>query len=164
MAGVLLHRFNNEQARGDIAQDATAFFPFTGNLSKDEGLISVVEVSVFTDRRHEDGAELPGGPLDLRGWWGDEYFGPSFDLPQHKIGSLIWTLDRSKNRAATLKQLKDYAVDAVAWMVDLGIFESVTGFSERLRADTGVFQLELQKPGEPDSLWTPRWEKTISGL
>lgn len=162
--GVLWHRLDNELGRGDIAQTTTAFEPFTGNLMTDEGLISTVELSLFTDRRAPDGADLPGGPLDLRGWWGDQFWAADFDLPQFQIGSLLWLLDRSKNRAATVALVKDYAEDGVAWMIGAGILESATAVAERCAKDTIAFRLELFRPQDPDSLWTPRWEKTISGI
>lgn len=163
--GVLWHRFDNDLGRGDIAQVETPYGP--GNLLTDPGLITAIELSLFTDRRAPEGAVLPGGPYDLRGWWGDEFWGPSFELPQYEIGSLIWLLDRSKNRQETLSLLKDYVEDGVAWMLvngGIGMIESATAVTERVRQDVAGFQLEVKRPGEPDSLWTPRWEKTISGI
>jgi phage gp46-like protein len=164
MMPALLHRFDNLEQRGDISQVETGFAPFTGNLATDEGLISLVELSLFTDRRAPPGVDLPGGPLDLRGWWGDQFWGESFDLPQYQIGSLIWTLDRSKNRAETLALLRDYAVDAVKWMVDILMIDRAVAISERVDNDTAAFQLQLFRPNDPDALWSPRWRKTISGI
>lgn len=161
---VLLHRFDNDEQRGDIAQDSTLFAPFKGNLSTDAGLISLVELSLFTDRRAPPGVDLPGGPLDLRGWWGDQFWNDSFDLPQYEIGSLIWTLERSKNRSETLALLRDYAVDAVKWMIDIDMIDRAVAISERIDNDTAAFQLQLFRPNDPAALWTPRWEKTISGI
>lgn len=161
----LWHRFDNDTRRGDIAQAQTDYG--AGNLLTDEGLISAIELSLFTDRRAPEGAVLPGGPLDRRGWWGDEFWGPSHNMPQYQIGSLIWLLDRSKNRQATLLLLKDYAEDAVAWMLTnggLGILETATAHTARLSRDAACFQLEVTRPNDPNSLWTPRWEKTIRGL
>ena len=59
---VLLHRFDNLEQRGDIAQARTEFAPFAGNLETDDGLISLVELSLFTDRRAP-----PGGSARLVG-------------------------------------------------------------------------------------------------
>jgi len=164
MMPVLLHRFDNLEQRGDIAQARTEFAPFAGNLETDDGLISLVELSLFTDRRAPPGVDLPGGPLDLRGWWGDQFWGESFDLPQYQIGSLIWTLERSKNRSATLALLRDYAADAVSWMVGVGLIDRAVAIAERVDRNTAAFGLELFRPNDPDSLWTPRWEKTINGI
>ena len=160
----LWHRYDNVEQRGDIKQDTTALSPFRGNLSTDDGILSAVEISLFTDRRAPPGAVLPGLPTDLRGWWGDQFWGVDFGTPQYQIGSLIWLLDRSKNRQATLSQLKDYCEQAVDWMVDAGIIGVRRAITGRVSRDTGYFQLELKRPDSPDSLWTPRWEKTISGL
>ena len=161
----LLHRYKNDEGRGDIEQVETPYGP--GNLLTDPGLITAIELSLFTDKRAPDGAVLPGGPDDLRGWWGDEYWGPSFGMPQYKIGSYIWLLERSKNRQSTLLLLKDYVLDAVAWMLvrgGVGLIESAQAFTEPVRRDVAGFQLEVKRPGDPDSLWTPRWEKTIDGI
>lgn len=163
--GVLWHRFDNDLGYGDTAQVQTPHGP--GNLLLDPGLITPIELSLFTDKRAPEGAELPGGPRDLRGWWGDEFWGPSFEMPQYEIGSWIWLLERSKNRQEALSLLRDYALDAVAWMLvdgGQGLLGFTECFTERIDNNTAAFQLEVRRPGDIDSLWTPRWEKTISGI
>ena len=62
------------------------------DLQGDDGLLTALLISLFTDRRAHDDDPLPdervGVPSDMRGWWGD-YFETERPDP---IGSRLWLL------------------------------------------------------------------------
>ena len=78
-----------------------------GDLLGDDGLMTAVTISVFTDRLARDDDPLPesmpGQVSDRQGWWGDLM---RLDGRAAPIGSRLWLLNREKetqevvNRAA----------------------------------------------------------------
>lgn len=103
-----------------------------GDFASDAGLETAVAISLFTDRRVTDD-ELPLGETDRRGWWGDMF--P--DLDGDQIGSKLWLLEREKITDDTLNRAQEYAEEALAWLIEDGVAESVTveasvGSSDRL--------------------------------
>ena len=56
---------------------------------------------------------IPDGSGDPRGWWADD--------PEHRIGSRLWLLTRSKRTQETLLRAQDYAQEALQWMLDDGV-------------------------------------------
>ena len=88
------------------------------DLQSGSDLETAVLISLFTDRRADPGDVIPDGSGDPRGWWGDSF------LPR-PIGSKLWLIDRAKQTDQTLTRAKDYAQDALQWLVDDGIAGSV---------------------------------------
>lgn len=87
------------------------------DLLLDDGLQSAIYISLFSDgRAHSDDA-LPDGTSDRRGWWADAW--PQIEGDQ--IGSRLWLLDREKELPETLRRAKEYAKQALTWLVDDGI-------------------------------------------
>jgi len=161
----LWHRYNNEEQRGDIAQKPASTASGLGNLMTDDGLISAAQLSLGTNRRLPDGIDPPSGVADdVMGWWGDRFWAGDFDAPDYQIGSLIWTLGRSKNRQQTLNLLGSFAVDAAEWMRRAGIIDRAEVNVYRLRQDVGCFDLALYRPDDLNPLWVPRWDVTINGI
>ena len=160
----LWHRYDNDRQKGSI-QQADADTPNgRGNLQVDNGLISAVELSLFTHRRAPEGTPLPGAADDTRGWWGDRFWRADFERPDYQIGSLIWLLYRDKITQQTMQRLKDYAEDAVAWMVQDGIIERATAVVTRESNDLLSFTLSVKRPDETAPLWIGPWEVTFSGV
>lgn len=85
-----------------------------GDLAQDGGFDTAVLLSLFTDRRANDGDILPDGETSRRGWWGDEFS----DDPTDKVGSRLWLLSRAKQVPQTLLAAKDYCAEALQWMLD----------------------------------------------
>lgn len=109
----------------------------TGNndLVTDAGLETAVLISLFTDRRADDDDELPDPDNpDRRGWWGDLIT----DIPEDKIGSKLWLLERSKTTEQTLVDAERFIKESVQWLIDDGVASSIDVIVER--------------QGEPD--WT----------
>jgi phage gp46-like protein len=88
-----------------------------GALLSDDGLQTAVTLSLFTDRLADVGDVLPGAQTNRRGWWGDALA----DEPGDLIGSRLWLLARSKEQSSVLRRAKDYASEALRWLLDDGI-------------------------------------------
>lgn len=115
----------------DIAIRTDFAISLTGpDLAADDGLRTAVLVSLFTDCRAEADDELPAGDGDRRGSWDD---------PER--GSRLWLLSREKQTARTLERAREYAEEALAWLVEDGIARAVTVTAEWVR--TGVLGLRV---------------------
>lgn len=102
-------------------------------LDSAEPLVRAVVISLFTWRRANPDDELPG---DLRmGWWGDSF--PS--VPNDRIGSRLWLLSRAKLTAETVIRAREYAEEALRWLVEDGIAARVEVEAER----QGIYTLAL---------------------
>ncbi|HUO23113.1 MAG TPA: phage GP46 family protein [Caulobacteraceae bacterium] len=111
----------------DIALNAVfADVPFDialagADLQMDDGMKTAVIISLFTDKRAPDDVALPDNSGDRRGWWSDAYA----EIPGDQIGSLLWTLGRSKQTTDVLTKAQGYAQDALQWLVDDGAASAV---------------------------------------
>lgn len=129
-----------------MADIALAFSDFRGgdialagqDLARDDGLESAVLVSLFTDRRAGAEQIRPGDdPTDLRGWWGD--VNPPVD--GDRTGSLLWLLRREKQTRETLARARQYAEQAMAWMIEDRVARRVTVATEY--GAPGVMHIEV---------------------
>lgn len=111
-------------------------------LAADDGLETAVILSLFTDARALDDDPLPAGATDRRGWWGDAYPPTGGD----RIGSRLWLLAREKQTRETLNRAREYAEEALAWLVADGVARGVE--VEAFIARTGVLGLSIviQRP------------------
>lgn len=100
----------------------------SGDLQVDQGLITAVIVSLFTDRLAESGDVIPDGTTDRRGWWGDLPLDSADETSGQpdRIGSRLWLLDRALQTQETLTNAERYASEALAWMVTDGVADSVS--------------------------------------
>jgi phage gp46-like protein len=114
-------------------------------LVRDDTLKTAVILSLFIDRRAEDGDELPGSTTDRRGWWADTYA----DVLDDRIGSRLWLLSREKQLPKVLVKAKEYAGEALAWMVEDGVVESVEVTAEWVRRGLLGLRIRLYKPNAP---------------
>ena len=97
-------------------------------LDSHEPLVRAVIISLFTWRRANADDPLPG---DQRmGWWGDSF--PAAD--NDRIGSRLWLLSRSKLTATTVAKAKEYAEEALAWLVADGVAARVEVEASRVGA------------------------------
>lgn len=111
------------------------------DLKSDEGLRTAIAISLFTDRRALE-EELPLGELDRKGWWADQFA----DIEGDQIGSKLWLLRREKQTEETRLKARDYALEALQWMLDDGLAHGVDVEAEFV--DRGVIGLRvaIQKP------------------
>jgi phage gp46-like protein len=113
------------------------------DLASDRGLVTAVLLSLFTDRRAESDDVPPSGDEgDRRGWWADQFATPEGD----KIGSRLWLLDRSTRTNETVLRAKEYVREALAWMIEDSVVESIDVAVETT-ANALVIAVALQRPG-----------------
>ncbi len=123
---------------GLIWEDFGADFAIEANdLAQDDGLETAVLLSLFLDRRAEDGDTLPDGETDRRGWWADAV--PVVEGDQ--IGSRLWLLGRSKQTQDALPRAETYAREALQWMIDDLVTDRIDVTASIPRA--GVLGLEV---------------------
>lgn len=89
----------------------------SNDLRLDDSLQTAILISLFSDRRARPDDTLPGNDNDRRGWWGDTW--P--DVPGDQIGSRLWLLGREKEQAEVLRRARDYAREALAWLIEDGL-------------------------------------------
>jgi phage gp46-like protein len=107
-------------------------FTLTGGQDSDyvtdEGLRTAMVLSLFCDRLAENTDILPDAPNDRRGWWADSNPVVSDDL----FGSRLWLLDREKNTPDVLSRAKVYASEALQWLIDDRVADSISVVSSYL--------------------------------
>ncbi len=89
-----------------------------GDLVAENGLETAVLVSLYSDR-YVPPEELPAGFAeagDPRGWWADAIA----EIPNDRIGSRFWLLARGKINNDTANQMREFAQEALAWMIEAG--------------------------------------------
>lgn len=151
--------FNGEQLTADLSLSGAL-------LDVDDGLQTAVIASLFTDRRAEPGDVLPDGAGgDRRGWWGDALPPVVSGVPidGDRIGSRLWLLGREKQLQAVVNRAREYAAEALAWLIEDGIAERVEVEAEIVRA--GVLGLDIaihRPPGDAvDFRFAYAWEGTV---
>jgi len=88
----------------------------SGDLLTDDGLLTAVVVSLFTDRQAEATDELPAGETDRKGWWADATL-PRLTGAPDKIGSRLWLLRREKQLPEVVARAREYATEALQWLL-----------------------------------------------
>lgn len=105
-----------------------------GGLATDDGLLTAMIISIFTDARARDDDPLPFAGADRRGWWGDI----GNDDPNDRIGSRLWLMAREKLTEATATRVRDMVREALAWLVEDGVVRDLTVETE-LRPPSATF-------------------------
>jgi phage gp46-like protein len=103
-------------------------------MDSTEPLVRSVIISLFTWRRANPSDDLPDfGPQAQRmGWWGDSF--PV--MPNDRIGSRLWLLSRAKLTSETVARAKEYAEEALKWLVDDGVAVRADVEAERIGTST----------------------------
>ena len=147
--------YDNTTQAGDLAQTS-------GKLVDDDGLETAVLISLFTDRRADEGDGADEG--DLRGWWGDGY--P--DVQGDRTGSKLWLCFGRKTTAETRTTAIRYAEDALTWMIEDGVASQVQVTASWLQEGALKIGLLLgvaiYKPGDVAPRWQKTWELYQDGL
>ena len=83
------------------------------DLQGDDGLMTAVIISLFTDARAHDDDPLPdervGVSSDRRGWWGDCLPDAQGEQTLESIGSRLWLLWREKDLDSVVARARQYA-------------------------------------------------------
>ncbi len=120
-----------------------------GNLLyDDDGLDAAVMISLFTDRRADPDDKVEGS---RRGWWGDSIFGD-------QIGSRLWMLRRENELQTTLDKARQYALEALQWLVDDGVAKSVAVIASRVASGVLGLSVSIQRPDAAAAPYARLWE------
>lgn len=121
-------RFSPDLQSADIALQG-------GALATDDGLMTAIVISLFTDARARPDDVLPEDGADPRGWWGNIGNADAND----EIGSRLWLLVREKLLPATALKARDIVREALAWLLDAGVIRS-------LDVDTAIEPVSARNP------------------
>lgn len=142
---------------GDVAiflEDGVGGLKMKGtDFARESGLVGSVLLSLFTDRRAEPDDIVPDGTTDRRGWWAD-----------NELGSRIWLLARSKVNSETISKIEEYSIQALRWMVEDGVAESVDVEVTRSGMETIIWVVTIKQPnaeGENVFRWQLNWNELL---
>ena len=93
-------------------------------LAAADPLIRAVIISLFTWRRANPDDAVDGS---RQGWWGDA----TASLTGDRIGSRLWLLSREKLLPETFNRAREYAREALQWLVDDQVAAVVDVAAER---------------------------------
>ncbi len=102
-----------------------------GDLLCDRTLRTAVLLSLFTDERIEG----------ERGWWGDEFLENADD----RYGSKLWRFERAKRLPDTPVEARQYALDALKWLLSDGVAGKVDVVAEASRESLSL-AVSVEKP------------------
>jgi len=108
-------------------------------LDATQPLVRAVVVSLFTWRRANRDDALPAE--QRMGWWGDT-FAP---IENDRIGSRLWLLSRAKLTQDTASRAREYALEALQWLIDDGVASKVEVDVERLGQQTLALAVRIYK-------------------
>lgn len=94
-------------------------------LAQSDALVRAVVISLFTWRRASPQDIVDG---ERFGFWGD-MVEPS--VANDKIGSRLWLLSRAKIVNETFSRAREYALEALQWLIDDGVASKVEVLAER---------------------------------
>ena len=109
----------------------------------DDGLENYILLSLSTNRRADSTDVLPSNHTEKQGWWGD-------GLDDVLFGSKLWLRQKLRMSPELLNLVKQDIEEALQWMVDDDIIDSLTVTVTRDigNANRLVFLIELNKLNE----------------
>lgn len=107
-------------------------------------LSRAVIISLFSWGRARPDDELPG--TARMGWWGDSYAPNAGD----RIGSRLWLLARAKITVRTPMLAKEYAEEALAWLVTDGVASQVLVEAERQGLSQIAIRCQIVRGNAPN--------------
>lgn len=122
-------------------------------------LVRSVIISLFSWARSRDDDEVEGGRRN--GFWGDTYE----DDPTTVTGSRLWLLSREKITTETLQKCKDYAEQALAWLVKESVADKVEVAVERNGLDRVDLSVQISRDNESIHLqFADVWKGLKNGI
>lgn len=112
------------------------------DLAVDDSLETAVILSLFTDARALDDDVLPIGQTDRRGWWADSYPAKASD----RFGSRLWLLRASKQLQQSLNRAREYAEEALAWLIEDGAASKVEVETFIVRDEVMGMMVRITRP------------------
>lgn len=117
------------------------FLLLDNDLATDTTLKTAIIISLFTDKRVSID-ELPDGQRDPRGYWGDVVGDNAGVL----MGSKLWLLEREKHTAEVRELAREYAQEALKWLIDEQIAKSVDVSVEYIAAEQSRINVLVSRP------------------
>lgn len=124
------------------------------DLQRDDSLQTAVLISLFSDRRARPDDALPGNDSDRRGWWGDTW--PV--VPGDQIGSRLWLLSREKDLQEVQRLARDYAREALAWLIEDGLAVAVEAGTGIPRRGWLRLRIDIAQQDGRQSTYDYEWE------
>lgn len=117
----------------DTAAFIADIVPSAPGLDESSELATAAAISLFTWRRAEgdDSVDNPEALLARQGWWADGLTAWQVGEGADPIGSRLWLLSREKITTETLTRARQYAEEALAWMVEDKVATRVEVLVER---------------------------------
>jgi phage gp46-like protein len=112
------------------------------DIETDGGIETAIIISLFSDRRAEADDALPAGVEDRRGWFGDGVSAIDGDL----IGSRLWLLAREKQLSSVTSRARQYAREALQWLMEDGIANAVDVVAEIPRPGVLALSVTVHRP------------------
>jgi phage gp46-like protein len=117
-------------------------------LGDDDGLLTAVLLSLFSDRQARPDDVLPNADHaddDRRGWWGDDLN----DDVSDRIGSRLWLNQSAKALPQVLVRDREYALEALQWMIDDGIASRIEIHALSPRPGIRAIVANIHRPDQP---------------
>ena len=144
------------------------------DLATDDSLYPAVIVSLLAHRTADLDDLLPNGTTgrtggDRQGYWGDTPLPGDPDYPTPNLtGSRLWLLARSEQTDETLRQAEAYAIEALTWMMEDDVAETVTAVASYPQLGQMLLQVTVTQGGASqtyDTFWTATMQAAgVSGL
>ena len=109
-----------------IFNDMSVYYDgMKGDVFSEHALNRAVVISLFTWRRANPDDKVDDTRM---GFWGDSVEPP---VANDKIGSRLWLLRREKLVNSTFNRAREYAQEALQWMIDQSIATRIDVVAER---------------------------------
>lgn len=109
------------------------------DLQTDDGLETALILSLFSDRRVGADEELPLGVDSRRGFWADSLA----EVQGDKFGSRLWLLNREKIVPEVVAKAREYATEAVQWLIDDKVAARVDVTAEKHPTRFGELDIQV---------------------
>ncbi len=131
-------------------------FAENGDFEATEGLDTALLLSLLEERRANN-AEV-STPQNRRGWVGNELG----DIATYELGSKLWLLDQARLTTDTLNRAVDYARQALQWLLDNDIAQSVNVTGEIVLSDgIRLFITLTRDNNKVESFFFNLWDNTL---
>lgn len=125
------------------------------NASAFTTLEQLVAISLFSDARADLDDELPVAGESRRGFWGSND-GDNF-------GSRLWLLERAKDTRENRARAAEYAREALDWLVDDGLADSVEVTVEEIERGEAGLVVRIVRDDEVLIRFPALWERLSNG-
>jgi len=130
------------------------------DLAAESGLRTAVLLSLFSDCLAGADDAIPDGTDDRRGWWADAW--P--EAPGDLTGSRLWLLSREKQTAETAERAREYAREALQWMLDDGVARAVDVAAAWDAPGRLALTITITRPGGETVRFNAAWKGELHAV